>query len=130
MPSQLAVVGVQGEDAVRIEDAVGIKVVAAAILVLIIRKWISGWPEQGIRFRIVGAGQPGGTASHQRLATLPGFRARLTLSGNRPMSPNELAVLGLERGDEPANSFVGAGHANDHLAFDDEWRQGAAIVLR
>ena len=46
------------------------------------------------------------------------------------MSPGDSAGIGLEGGDETANAFIGAGDTCDDCIVDDEWRHGAAVMLR
>src|SRR5258708_22151926 len=93
------------------QHRIGIQVVAFALVAVVVGTRIAGGPEELVGFRIVGAGEPGGSASvRQRLAG-PGFGERLARRGPRPEPPHALAGGSFVSRDEPANALIAAARA-------------------
>src|SRR4051794_13221475 len=66
------------------EDAVGVQIVAGPVAVVAVRIRIACGPIKSVCGRIVGAGEPGGTAACQRLAPMPGFYSIFAPMRHRP----------------------------------------------
>src|SRR5690348_1169210 len=106
------------------DDGSRIKIVALALVAVVIRAGIAGGPVKERRFRIVGAREPSrGTAMLER-PPAPRFRARLAGRRNGPEAPGVLTGGGLIGIDKSTDSFVAARHAGDHQVVDHQRRTG------
>src|SRR5277367_1286174 len=111
------------------KNAIGKQIVTRAGTIVLVGPGIAGCPVERVRRGVVGACEPGRTTPGAWWAALPGFYARLTRARHCPTPPDERAVIGLERGDEAANPFIGTGDPGDDHVVDDERDHGAAVVL-
>ena len=78
MPAQFSRLSVERH------HAIGVEIVAAALVAVGVREGIAGGPVQQSRFGIVGASQPGCRASGLRAPSLPGLNPRLAGFWQRP----------------------------------------------
>src|SRR5215813_5131433 len=98
MPFELAGFRIEREQRVRI------KIVAGASDAAVGRRGISGGPESGIRFRIVGTGNPGGRAADFPRVAFPGGAAGFTRCGNGVEAPLAFTAGGIVRINESADT--------------------------
>ena len=123
MPLEFSGPGIQSK------NAIGEQIVTRTGTIVRVGPGIAGSPVEGVGRGVVGACEPGRTTPGAWWAALPGFYARLTRARHCPTPPNERAIVRLERGDEAANPFIGAGDTGDDHVVDDERDHGAAVVL-
>src|SRR5260370_32680353 len=92
---------------------VGRKIVTGRILVVPVRAWIAGAPDDGIGRRIVTARDPCRTAAAGRgvVVVLPGLVTRLALARNRKGAPRFLLRRKIGRCEPAADSILCAGNA-------------------
>ena len=117
IPLDLARVGVEGEEAVRIQ------VVAGPEVSVPIRRRVAGRPIQKIEVRIVGTRQPCRAAARLPTVSAPGIATGLAGRRNRVRSPQQLAGLGIIGIDKAAHAGLGARDADDHFPVERERRE-------
>ena len=123
MPAQLAGLGIEGE------NAIGVEVVALAIVAIEVRTGVASGPVHQVELGIVGASHPSSAGAVVGKFALPGFRARLARVGYGPETPEFLAGSLIVGGDKSANAFVAPGRAGDHHVSYSERRGGSVVVL-
>src|SRR6266487_845364 len=85
------------------------------------RPAVSGSDEKKIRLGIVIRRHPdGASAVLPLIAFRPGLAAGFSRSRNREGSPQFLATLGIECGDEAADTALAAGRADNDFAVGDQ----------
>src|SRR6266705_3673720 len=124
MPLQLAGVEVERN------DGTAVKIVAAAIVAIPIRTWVSDAPIGKVEVRIIRTGHPNGSA-----AMFPGIRVRrpgfmtwFARAGNGVKAPGFLSGLCIVGCDETADAVLAAGRADDDFVLHDQRREGHRVA--
>src|SRR5215217_7764850 len=125
VPLDLAGGGVKGQ------RAVGVKVVAWPIFIIPVRSRISGAPDDGVGWGIVGAGYPGRTTAGgcRVVAVFPGIAAGLALARDGVGAPDLLLGRKIGRGNPATDAVLRAGHACYRHVLDDQRRAGDHLAL-
>src|SRR5450755_4842540 len=108
MPLQLAGMRVERK------NAIGVKVVAAALVAIVVFAWIPRRPEQRIGFGIVCAGEPGCRRAVLYAIAFPSFRTLLAARRHRPKTPHFLPGFLVVRGQKAAHTFFAAGRPRNN----------------
>src|SRR5271168_3205114 len=104
MPFQFAGIGIQRHETARVE------IVTRAHITEHDGARIPRTPESQIGLRIVGSGDPGGTAAVLPTLAGPGLATQLTLAGHGVEAPYAFAGVGVISIDESARAELGPGH--------------------
>ena len=118
VPDHLPGVGIEGEQAVRVE------VVAGADVAVPVGRRVADGPVEQIEFGIVGAGEPGGPAAGLPAVAAPGLAPGLPGRGDGVGAPRQLAGRGVVGVEVAAHTGLRPGHAHDHLVLDHQRGQG------
>src|SRR5260370_30548247 len=102
IPAQLSRLDLQRD------NAIGVEIVALAIVTIGIRIRISSRPVECFGLRIVRAGEPRRSSAHFDSVALPGFEARCTAARNSPEPPAKLTGWRLVCANEAAHRLVRA----------------------
>jgi len=114
MPAQFA--GLQVDR----QNAISVEIVAFTDVAVRIGKWIAGGPVQQSVLRIIGAGQPSGSATQiERGGIAPCFRTRLSRARNGPEAPRQFSRGHFVGGDKSANAFIRSCDSADHQIARD-----------
>ncbi len=108
MPFQFPGLAVQRENAIRV------KIVAEAIIAVVLFRRIPCRPIHDVQYRIIGSDEPGGRAAVVDVLALPGFRTRLAALGDSPESPHFFSGRLIERNDESVGPVLAPGDAAQH----------------
>src|SRR5580700_789209 len=115
---------------VKRHHAIGVEIVAAALVAVGVREGITGGPVQQSGFRIVGPSEPGGRASGIERRAFPCLGTRLAALWQRPEAPCKLTGGRLVCGYESLEWSVAAGDAGDHKVAHHQRRSGGSIMSR
>ena len=123
IPFQLAGFGIEGNDGRRI------KVVALALVAVVVGAGIAGRPIEDVELGVEGAREPGDAAGVFDRFSAPSLRAGLAGFRDGPEAPNLLASLRIPCGDKTARSLFAARCAGYDESIGDEGRGGGVVVL-
>ena len=124
IPLELSGLGVESQ------DAVGVKVVALALVAVVFGGGIAGGPVDGIELGVVGAGEPGRRSAMLDACALPGLRFRLARQRHRPEAPDFFAGGLIVGGDETARAaFAASRTGHDQIADGERRRRGEVVLL-
>src|SRR5438445_9464424 len=116
MPLQLSGIGVESQHAARVE------IVAGAYVAVHVRSGISGAPVDQVQFRIVGAGDPSGSAAARPGVAAPGFPSGIVRSGDGVEAPEAFSGGDVVSVNETAHAELSAGDPDDDLVFHHQRR--------
>ena len=113
------------------QGAVGVEVVARAILRVPVRARVAGAPVQRVGGRVVAAGHPGRAAARRGrvLGAAPRLHLRIGLARDRVRPPDLLLRRQVRRREPAADAELAAGDAGDRHVLHDQRRPGDRLAL-
>ena len=122
-PFQRSCIGVQGQDAIRIQ------VISRTRVSYEVGSWIAGDPVQSVGLWIISPGHPCCTSTMKVGVTRPTRRTEFAWSGDGPEFPAHFAGCGIVSCEKAAHSAISAGSADNDFVLDDKRGTGGAVAF-
>ena len=122
IPFQLPGIGVKGH------HAIAVKVVAAALVAVVVGPRITNTPVGEVVFGIVRASDPNRGAAMLPRISRPRLVSRFALAGNCVEPPRFVAGGGVVGGNETADAIFPAGRTHNHFVLHNQGRVGERIA--